>query len=143
MGPLFLLRLLFLFLSFTLPFTFHLYLILSYLFSFPSLSLCPNLCLVSTEAYDEKEDEKKGTNMALRVSEDFSQVTKSRTFFPIRTISYDCFVKVRQHTIGTLDPLRGVSSFKFIPHRESEVLALKTIEHEDRIESCMWFFVVK
>jgi len=69
----------------------------------------------SKDPYDEKEDESKGTNMLLIVSEDFSQV--------------------RQYTVGMLDPLRGVSSFKFIPFRESEVIALKTIEHQDRVES--------
>jgi hypothetical protein len=32
---------------------------------------------------------------------------------------------------------QGFSSFKFIPHRPNEVIALKTVELADRIETCM------
>jgi len=69
----------------------------------------------SDDPYDEVVDETKGTNLVLMASEDFSHITKK--------------------TIGELDPIRGVSSFKFIPFRESEVLVLKSIEYKEQIIS--------
>lgn len=37
----------------------------------------------------------------------------------------------------TLDPLKGVSSLKFVPGRPSDVLALKSTEHEGVTSTCM------
>jgi len=77
---------------------------------------------MSTEAYDEKLDEKKGSNLALIVDEDFS--------------------KIKQVTVGTQIPSHGFSSFKFIPYRENEVVALKSVEDGENIKSFMTVFDV-
>ena len=77
---------------------------------------------MSTEAYDEKADELKGANLALIVDEDFSAVKKV--------------------TVGPQVPSHGFSSFKFIPFRENEVLALKSEENGSSIKSYMTVFDV-
>lgn len=74
----------------------------------------------SKEAYDEKLDERKGANLALIVDEDFSNV--------------------RQVTIGKQEPSHGFSSFKFIPFREHEIVALKSVEDGETIKTFMMVF---
>uniref|UniRef100_A0A6B2L8E4 Apyrase n=1 Tax=Arcella intermedia TaxID=1963864 RepID=A0A6B2L8E4_9EUKA len=69
----------------------------------------------STEPYDEKLDEEKGTNIFLLASPDFKRIETGE--------------------IGKFDPLKGTSSFKFVPFREGEILQLKTIEAGDTVES--------
>lgn len=75
---------------------------------------------ISSDAYDEKVDEERGSNKALIVSEDFQQ---------IKTI-----------TLGPHDPTHGFSSFKFVPHRENEIIALKTKEYRDTTETYITIF---
>eukprot|EP01123_Difflugia_compressa_P007530 TRINITY_DN2049_c0_g1_i1.p1 TRINITY_DN2049_c0_g1~~TRINITY_DN2049_c0_g1_i1.p1 ORF type:complete len:407 (+),score=71.38 TRINITY_DN2049_c0_g1_i1:2-1222(+) len=70
---------------------------------------------LSTDPYDENEDEERGTNVMFIATEDFSDVKMKK--------------------VGLHDPLRGTSSFKFIPFREGEIIQLKTIEKGERIES--------
>jgi soluble calcium-activated nucleotidase 1 len=77
---------------------------------------------MSTEAYDEKADELKGANIALIVDEDFGAIKKV--------------------TVGPQVPSHGFSSFKFIPFRENEVLALKSEENGSTIKSFMTVFDV-
>jgi soluble calcium-activated nucleotidase 1 len=77
----------------------------------------------SKEAYDEKLDERKGANLALIVDEDFSNV--------------------KQITIGPDNPSHGFSSFKFVPFRENEIVALKSVEDGDTIKSFMTVFDLK
>jgi len=69
----------------------------------------------SSDPYSEELDEEKGTNIVLYASLDFSEITMT--------------------TVGELDLLLGISSFKFIPFREDEILYLKTVEHKDRIQT--------
>jgi len=69
----------------------------------------------SKESYDEKLDEKKGTNIYFITNEDFS--------------------RIEMKTVGPIDFLKGTSSFKLLPFREGEVAQLKTIEAGDHIES--------
>jgi len=45
------------------------------------------------------------------------------------------FSTIDVKTLGDMDPLRGTSSFKFIPFRDGEVVQLKTIEYGEKIES--------
>lgn len=75
----------------------------------------------SKERYNDKTDERKGTNMLLSCKEDFSECT--RTF------------------IGPLNVTHGFSSFKFIPGtNEQYIVALKTQEVKGRIASFIMAF---
>ncbi|OWZ23236.1 Soluble calcium-activated nucleotidase [Phytophthora megakarya] len=67
---------------------------------------------VSTEPYNDMEDEKRGSNKVVIASEDFSSI------------------QVRE--IGKVTPLRGFSSFKFVPRSDDSVIvAIKSVEVED------------
>ncbi len=71
--------------------------------------------------YDDKEDERRATNMLLSCSEDFSAC--DRTF------------------IGPLNKTHGFSSFKFIPGtNEQQIVALKTQEVDGKIASYIMAF---
>lgn len=77
----------------------------------------------SPDAYNDKEDEKKATNLLLRANEDFSQVTLT--------------------TAGPLNPTHGFSSFKFVPDTmDSVIVALKSEENEGRIASFITVFTI-
>jgi soluble calcium-activated nucleotidase 1 len=66
---------------------------------------------VSREPYNDMEDEKRGSNKVVVASEDFSSI------------------EVRE--IGTVTPLRGFSSFKFVPRSDDAVIvAIKSVEVE-------------
>lgn len=69
---------------------------------------------VSPLMYDEKTDELKGSNLVLVLDEDFT--------------------RVEQHfAMGPAIPLRGWSSFKFVPGSNNDVIvALKTEEEENK-----------
>jgi soluble calcium-activated nucleotidase 1 len=75
---------------------------------------------ISSEAYDEKVDEERGTNQALIISEDFSSIKKIQ--------------------LGPQDQTHGFSSFKFVPWRENEIVALKTKEHRETTETYITVF---
>ncbi|GMF32880.1 unnamed protein product [Phytophthora fragariaefolia] len=67
---------------------------------------------ISTEAYNDMEDEKRGSNKVVIASEDFSSI------------------QVRE--VGNITPLRGFSSFKFVPRSDDSVIvAIKSVEVED------------
>ncbi|GMF12117.1 unnamed protein product [Phytophthora lilii] len=67
---------------------------------------------VSTQPYNDMEDEKRGSNKVVIASEDFSSI------------------EVRE--IGKITPLRGFSSFKFVPRSDDTVIvAIKSLEVED------------
>jgi len=68
---------------------------------------------VSKEEYDEALDEERCSNIMLIADEDFQHVTVKE--------------------IGPFNKLRGFSSFKFIPMREDEIVALKTQEKDETI----------
>lgn len=77
----------------------------------------------SPNTYNDKEDEKKGTNLLLRANEDFSQVFLS--------------------TIGPLKPTHGFSSFKFVPDtKDSVIIALKSEENEGHIATFITVFTI-
>lgn len=66
---------------------------------------------VSTEAYNDVEDELRGSNKLVIASEDFSSI------------------EVRE--VGTVTPLRGFSSFKFLPRSDDSIIvAIKSVEVE-------------
>jgi soluble calcium-activated nucleotidase 1 len=75
---------------------------------------------LSKDPYSEVDDEKRGSNVLIVANEKFSEVTSSY--------------------VGDLNPVRGFSSFKFIPGREDEVVALKSVEDGDNIESYIMIF---
>jgi soluble calcium-activated nucleotidase 1 len=76
---------------------------------------------MSTELYDPKLDEHMGTNILVSLDEKFSDAQKM--------------------TIGTLDnPTRGFSCFKFIPGRRGEILAIKSEEVDDKINTYITAF---
>ena len=67
---------------------------------------------VSKEAYDEKEDERRGSNVVMLASEDFESI------------------EVRH--ITEITPTRGFSEFKFLPESNDEIIvALKSEENEE------------
>lgn len=70
------------------------------------------------EKYNADTEGVKGSNTILIADEDFSNVEIA--------------------TVGKLDPTHGFSSFKFIPHRHHEIVALKSVETDDVVETCMW-----
>ncbi|XP_033117806.1 soluble calcium-activated nucleotidase 1-like [Anneissia japonica] len=75
----------------------------------------------STMRYDEVEDEHRATNILLRCSEDFEHITVTR--------------------IGSLNVIRGFSSFKFIPGTKDQVIvALKTEENSGEIATYLTIF---
>ena len=76
---------------------------------------------VSFESYDEKEDEQRGSNYIISASEDFSDISFMR--------------------IGDIiSPARGFSSFKLIPGRPTEVVAIKSEETDEAIRSFIMVF---
>lgn len=73
--------------------------------------------------YNDKDDEKKGTNMLLKASEDFTQLSVTN--------------------VGPLIPTHGFSSFKFVPDTsDSVVVALKTEENEGHIATFITVFTI-
>lgn len=67
---------------------------------------------VSSEPYDEEEDERRGSNLVLLASEDFKHIEMKR--------------------ITPITPTRGFSDFKFLPNsRDQIVVALKSEENEE------------
>ncbi|KAL0476609.1 calcium-activated nucleotidase [Acrasis kona] len=75
---------------------------------------------VSTQKYDENEDVKRGSNYILSASEDFLHITYK--------------------TVGVITPTRGFSSFKFIPGRPNEIIAVKSEEIGEEMQSFVTVF---
>ncbi|CEG45676.1 apyrase family protein [Plasmopara halstedii] len=66
---------------------------------------------ISTEKYNDMDDEKRGSNKFIIASEDFSSI--------------------QVHEVGKITPLRGFSSFKFVPRSDDSVIvAIKSVEVE-------------
>ncbi|XP_056323823.1 soluble calcium-activated nucleotidase 1b isoform X2 [Danio aesculapii] len=77
----------------------------------------------SSERYDETADERRGTNLILRCSSDFSRISASRA--------------------GPLKPTLGFSSFKFIPDTDDQIiLALKSEEDAGNIATYITAFTL-
>lgn len=74
----------------------------------------------SEEAYNDILDEERGSNVMLIVSEDFD--------------------RIEVKTIGALRPTHGFSSFKFVPWREHEIVALKTEEYQGAVATYIMVF---
>jgi soluble calcium-activated nucleotidase 1 len=70
---------------------------------------------VSHEPYDADTESNKGSNHLFTANDDFSNVNFA--------------------LVGDKHIEQGFSSFKFLPHRPNEVIALKTVELADRIET--------
>jgi len=69
----------------------------------------------SAEAYDAADEEGKGSNIVIIADEGFNKISTKR--------------------IGDRVPTHGYASFKFIPHRHNEVVALKSVEDKGKIET--------
>lgn len=70
----------------------------------------------SKDAYDEKLDEKRATNLLITANHDFTNINVKE--------------------IGIFNEIRGYSSFKFIPYTHDQlIVALKTEEDSSRISS--------
>lgn len=77
----------------------------------------------SYKTYNDKEDEKKGTNILLKANEDFTKITMTN--------------------IGPKIPTHGFSSFKFVPETaDSIIVALKTEENENHIATFITVFTI-
>ncbi|KFM65553.1 Soluble calcium-activated nucleotidase 1, partial [Stegodyphus mimosarum] len=77
----------------------------------------------STTTYNDKDDEKMGTNLLIKANEDFSQITLTN--------------------IGPVVPTHGFSSFKFIPDTsDSIIVALKSEETDGHIATFITVFTV-
>uniref|UniRef100_A0A673MKR3 Soluble calcium-activated nucleotidase 1 n=1 Tax=Sinocyclocheilus rhinocerous TaxID=307959 RepID=A0A673MKR3_9TELE len=77
----------------------------------------------SSERYEETADERRGTNLILSCSPDFSQISASR--------------------VGPLKPTLGFSSFRFIPDTDDQiVLALKSEEDAGQIATYITAFTL-
>ncbi|XP_026131688.1 soluble calcium-activated nucleotidase 1-like isoform X1 [Carassius auratus] len=77
----------------------------------------------SSERYEEAADERRGTNLILSCSPDFSEISASR--------------------IGTLKPTLGFSSFRFIPDTDDQIiLALKSEEDAGRTATYITAFTL-
>jgi soluble calcium-activated nucleotidase 1 len=75
---------------------------------------------VSSLMYNEDEDIKRGSNLLISASEDFSHIYTQ--------------------TIGTITPTRGFSTMKFIPGRPNEIVAIKSEEVDDKMKSYIMVF---
>lgn len=75
---------------------------------------------VSTASYTSADEELKGSNVVILADEGFGRVEVKR--------------------IGPALPTHGFSSFKFIPYRHNEVVALKSVEHGDVVETYLTVF---
>lgn len=73
--------------------------------------------------YNDKDDEKRGTNILLRASEDFKTINAL--------------------TVGPLLPTHGFSSFKFVPNLDDRVIiALKSEENDNRVATFITVFTI-
>lgn len=78
----------------------------------------------STEKYNDKEDERKGTNLIIRCDENFDEIL-------ITKVGNGVF------------PTHGFSSFKFVPNtRDDVIVALKSEEYGDTIASYIMAFTI-
>ncbi|KAM9281018.1 LOW QUALITY PROTEIN: soluble calcium-activated nucleotidase 1 [Morus bassanus] len=77
----------------------------------------------SHERYNEKADERRGTNLLLSCTQDFRDVTVGR--------------------VGEVIPTHGFSSFKFIPDTDDQIIvALKSEEDNGKIASYIMAFTL-
>lgn len=77
----------------------------------------------SSERYSEKEDEHRATNLLLKSTQDFTDIS------------------VRK--IGEANPTHGFSSFKFIPDTDDQIiLALKSEEDSEKIATYIMAFTL-
>jgi soluble calcium-activated nucleotidase 1 len=70
---------------------------------------------VSSDKYDEKLDERRGSNLVMILDEDFTRVE-------------------RMFSVGPQIPLRGWSTFQFVPGTGNDIIvAVKTEEEENKV----------
>ena len=77
----------------------------------------------SREVYDDEKDEERGSNLVIVMDEDMKKISSMR--------------------IGDLNPQHGFSSCKFLPYREDEFVALKTMEFKDTIKTFITVMSIK
>lgn len=77
----------------------------------------------SHERYSERDDERRGTNLLLSASPDFTDVSVCR--------------------VGEVVPTHGFSSFKFIPNTDDQVIvALKSEEDSGKVATYIMAFTL-
>ncbi len=76
----------------------------------------------SREKYDEKLDERRATNILIETDENFTNI--------------------KHRTIGTLNQVRGFSSFKFVPDLSSDsiIVSIKSEEDSGKISTYLSVF---
>lgn len=78
----------------------------------------------STETYTEEADERRATNLLFTSDEHFTEISMQR--------------------VGPFNPVRGFSSFKFIPDTsDSIIVALKSEEDKGTIASYITVFTIE
>jgi len=86
------------------------------------------------EAVNWNPIERKWYFLPRRVShEDYDEVLDEERCGNIAIISDENFEHIEVEEIGELNKIRGFSSFKFIPMRENEIVALKTQEKDETV----------
>ena len=78
---------------------------------------------VSREAYDEAADEHRGSNLLISCRADFSDI--------------------QVKPLGQVIPTHGFSSFKFLPNRDTVIVALLSEEVEDTVNSYIAMFDIE
>ncbi|XP_069786124.1 soluble calcium-activated nucleotidase 1 isoform X2 [Narcine bancroftii] len=77
----------------------------------------------SGERYNEKDDEHRGTNLIIKCTQDFKEISVSK--------------------IGVVNPTRGFSSFKFIPDTDDQIIvSLKSEEDHGKIATYIMAFTL-
>ena len=77
----------------------------------------------SREVYDDEKDEERGSNLVIVMDENLKKISSMR--------------------VGDLNPQHGFSSCKFLPYREGEFVALKSMEYKDIIKTFITVMNVK
>ncbi|XP_030064486.1 soluble calcium-activated nucleotidase 1-like [Microcaecilia unicolor] len=77
----------------------------------------------SHEIYNDKDDERRGTNLLLQCTQDFTDISVSH--------------------IGDVNPTHGFSSFKFIPNTDDQIIvALKSEEASGNVATYIMVFTL-
>ncbi|XP_007886832.1 soluble calcium-activated nucleotidase 1 [Callorhinchus milii] len=77
----------------------------------------------SSEHYNEKDDERRGTNLIIKCTQDFKEISVSK--------------------IGEINPVHGFSSFKFIPDTDDQIIvSLKSEEDNGNIATYIMVFTL-
>lgn len=89
---------------------------------------------VSSDKYDEKLDERRGSNLVLILDEDFTRVERKFPVGPMIPLRGKALIRKTNQTITNTHAILGWSSFEFFPKSKNDiVVALKTEEEENKV----------